>query len=71
MKAAPYSFTIDDWRAVVGDDPMPNGQGNVIVIPNASSIAEADKILEWESPYTQQTQETQQASDESKGDKNE
>jgi len=57
MKAAPYSFTIDDWRAVVGDDPMPNGQGQVIVIPNASSLAEADKILEWESPYTQQSQE--------------
>ncbi|RLA39783.1 MAG: hypothetical protein DRR06_18565, partial [Gammaproteobacteria bacterium] len=53
MKASPYSWSIDDWREVVGDDPMPNGQGRVIVIPNASSLANVDEILEWESPYTQ------------------
>ena len=58
MKAAPYAFPLDDWRAVLGDDPFPNGQGQVIVIPNASSLAEVDKITEWESPYTQQTDET-------------
>ena len=58
MKVAPHSWTIDDWRAVVGDDPFPNGQGQVIVIPNASSLALASEITEWESPYTQEKDET-------------
>lgn len=33
MKAAPWAFTVDDWRAEAGSDPLPNNTGEVVLVP--------------------------------------
>lgn len=32
-QAAPWSLTVDEWRAMQGKEPLPNKQGNVYMLP--------------------------------------
>lgn len=44
---APWSLSVDEWRKRIGEDPLPDGKGEVHVFPNAvkeHTMGEADPL---------------------------
>lgn len=48
MTALPCAFTIDDWRTEAGKPMLPDGEGNVLVVPLNEGIVPADKLSDFE-----------------------
>ena len=47
-QAAPYSTTIDEWRTMRGEEPLPNEQGRVFMVPfglNPVPLQDSDTFL--------------------------
>ncbi|HEY7680404.1 MAG TPA: hypothetical protein VIC04_07770, partial [Terriglobia bacterium] len=47
-QAAPWSTMIDEWRAMRGEEPMPNDQGKVFMVPfglNPVALQENDTFM--------------------------
>lgn len=44
-KAFPHSVTVDDWREFQGLEPLPAGQGNVLLIPATYQVVAVEQEL--------------------------
>lgn len=56
--AAPWAFTIDQWREVNGDNPLEDGQGEVVMIPAGMQPVKVSEITQFVSPYANAAQNT-------------
>jgi SPP1 gp7 family putative phage head morphogenesis protein len=45
MKASPWAYTFDEWRAITGTDPLPDKQGRVFAVP-ANTVVRATPMDE-------------------------
>ena len=52
MKIAPWAWVIDEWRALAGDAPLANGQGQIVMIPATYVPTKVSEIDQFVSPYT-------------------
>jgi len=52
MEVAPWCWTIDQWREIVGDPPLRNNQGEHVMIPAQYVPTHVDNIEDFISPYT-------------------
>lgn len=54
MEIAPWAWTVDNWRTVVGDAPLKNGGGDYLMVPATMVPTLSTELSEFVSPYTQQ-----------------
>jgi phage portal protein BeeE len=50
-KEAPWSFMIDDWRALAGDPPLPSDQGKAVMVPAQYTPTRVEELDDYEHPY--------------------
>lgn len=51
-KAFPWAYVLDELRAVTGDPPLENGQGQIVMIPASFVPTKVSELDQFVSPYT-------------------
>jgi len=58
-KAAPWAFTVDNWRAVNGEPEVPEGNGKVFMVPAGMQPVKETELASFVSPYASGNQQSQ------------